>query len=178
MKLIVESTEESKRQKLIHFDDNSNDYAFKKAAENGHLEIVEYLIAATPDQELLQNMIHSEGDYAFEEAARNGHIEIMNLLISLTTDQDRIRGMLRTNDGASLYWAATNKDSRAANCILISESDSDERLNMIEESFDAFSKSGDLESVKFLTAIARNRAMLPNLTEAEVLDQLVPGAFH
>ena len=70
--------------------------ALQRASQNGHLEVVKYLInlGLNSNNELL-NDIRSEDNYALRYAACNGHFEVVKYLISfgLTIDDIRSRNM-------------------------------------------------------------------------------------
>ena len=57
----------------INFDKNA---AIKLASENGHLEIVQYLVS-------LGANIHADNEFAVLRASANGHLEVVKYLVSL-----------------------------------------------------------------------------------------------
>jgi ankyrin repeat protein len=54
-----------------------DDFAFRKACMNGHIEIARWLVSLGGVD------IHEEYDDAFRMACRNGHMEIARWLVSL-----------------------------------------------------------------------------------------------
>ncbi len=61
--------------------------AFRRAAKNGHLDVVNRLIELTPEEEY-QEMIQVWDCEAFHRAAENGHLNVVNRLIELTPEED------------------------------------------------------------------------------------------
>jgi len=60
----------------VHADD---DYAFRWAAGNGHLEVCKWLMQFNPD-------VHTNDEYAFRCAAINGYLEMCKWLIEIDKD--------------------------------------------------------------------------------------------
>lgn len=58
---------------------NINNYALRHAAENGYLEVVEYLVE---ELEMNGDDISSLNYYAFRHAVTNGHIDVVKYLIN------------------------------------------------------------------------------------------------
>jgi len=62
--------------------------AFRHACENGHLDVVKYLISLEPDHGRID--IHTWDEGAFQLACRNGHLDVVKYLISLEPEHGRI----------------------------------------------------------------------------------------
>ncbi len=77
-----------------------NDYALRYSSENGHIEVVKYLVELKPDGA----NIHTDDDYSLRWASRNGHLDIVKYLVELKLDGANIH---TRNDGA-LIWASFN----------------------------------------------------------------------
>ena len=71
-----------------------SDYALRYAANNGHLEVVKYLIDKGAD-------VRAWSDYALRLAANNGHLEVVKYLIDKGAD-------VRALNDYALRYAAFN----------------------------------------------------------------------
>jgi hypothetical protein len=88
-------------QKMIQ---SENFYAYRLAAENGHLEVLQYLEAKVPNQ--IQEMIQGFDFCAYRLAAENGHLEVLKHLESKVPNQ--IQQMIQANDFFAYHLAAGN----------------------------------------------------------------------
>jgi len=93
--------------------------ALHQAANNGHTDIVAYLI----DQGADVNIRTEGGDVPLHSAARNGHIKVMQLLIDNGTDLKQ----WGTGCGTPLQWAARADQLRAAKLLIESGADVDNK---------------------------------------------------
>ena len=73
-----------------------DDYAFRWAARNGHLEVVKYLV------EDCDADVHAYDDHAVRWSAERGHLEIVKYLV------EECGADVRNKDDYALRWAALN----------------------------------------------------------------------
>ncbi len=59
-----------------------NDYALRIASQNGHIDIVKYLVELKPDGA----NIYAQNEYALRFAIKNDHIEVVKYLVGVGTD--------------------------------------------------------------------------------------------
>jgi len=71
-----------------------DDYALRRAAGNGHYNVVKLLLKYGAN-------VHANNDYALRRAAENGHYGTVKLLIENGAD-------IHAKDDYALYWAAGN----------------------------------------------------------------------
>ena len=64
------------------------EYAFRWACQNGHLDVVKYLISLEPDHDRIN--IHACDEEAFRWACQFGNLDVVKYLISLEPDHNRI----------------------------------------------------------------------------------------
>jgi ankyrin repeat protein len=71
-----------------------DDYAVRWASRNGHLKVVEYLVSVGAD-------IHSDNDCTTRWASHNGHLEVVQYLVSVGANIHAI-------DDCAVRWASSN----------------------------------------------------------------------
>ena len=79
-----------KLEKLRNFQYKYEE-AVRRASENGHLEVVKFLLEQGAD-------IHSSGNYPLRIACKNGHFDLVKFLIEHKAD-------IHAYDGQALRWA-------------------------------------------------------------------------
>ena len=77
-----------------------SDYALRYASENGHLDVVKYLVEFKPDGA----NIHAQNDDALRWASNNDHLDIVKYLVELKPDGANIHA----NDDDALILASKN----------------------------------------------------------------------
>ncbi|MFN7038938.1 MAG: hypothetical protein ACK4OM_05180 [Alphaproteobacteria bacterium] len=152
---------------VIHVE---RDYAFAIAVLNGHRNVIDKLLALTPDPAIRETMIHSGNDSPFAIAALNGHIEVMDKLLVLTPNFDKREAMIHADDDYAFKLTAKNGriDCFIYLCSLIDVGEIDKvvkkSLNDVLENINIFniqsSKQNlmltylnDLEGIKSLVSI-------------------------
>src|SRR3990167_6149803 len=98
-------------QEMIAAD---NYYAFRSAARNGHLAIINHLMEKAPNA--VQDMIAADNYYAFRFAARNGHLAIINRLMEIAPDA--VQAMIAANNYYAFRYAAQNGHLAIINRLL------------------------------------------------------------
>ena len=78
--------------------------AYRYAAANGHIGILDYLESKAPDQ--VQAMIQADDFYAYRNAAFNGHLGVLEHLESKAPEQ--IQAMIQANKFSAYRYAAAN----------------------------------------------------------------------
>jgi hypothetical protein len=132
-----------------------NHYAFRKAAENGRLEILKWLQFQAPNKFLA--MVQAESHEAFRSAAANGHLEILKWLQLQAADE--FLAMVQADNHYAFRWAAQNGYLEILKWL--QHQAPDEFLAMVQaESHYAFSyaaENGHLEILKWLQRQAPNK---------------------
>ncbi|WP_412757517.1 ankyrin repeat domain-containing protein [Legionella bozemanae] len=91
----------SSLQEMIAAD---NYLAFRLAAENGHLSVLQFLAEKAPEK--LQEMITAHYYSAFISAAKNGHLSVLQFLAEKSPE--KLQEMIATQDYAAFIFAAVN----------------------------------------------------------------------
>jgi hypothetical protein len=65
-----------------------DEYAFRYACENGHLDIVKFLLTLEPSHGRID--IYAKNEYAFRYACKNGHTNIVKFLLALEETHGQI----------------------------------------------------------------------------------------
>ncbi|MFN7038935.1 MAG: ankyrin repeat domain-containing protein [Alphaproteobacteria bacterium] len=90
---------------IIH---DGQDFAFWWLALKGHINVMDNLLALTPDDNKRETMIHANNDCAFIYAASGGHINIINKLLALTPDPNKCYKMIHENNDDAVICAIRN----------------------------------------------------------------------
>ncbi|WP_241480548.1 hypothetical protein [Legionella norrlandica] len=80
-------------------------YAYRKAAENGHVDVLEYLETTVPT--LTRGMIKAVNFSAYQNASRNGHLEVLKHLE--TEAPDLIQDMIKAQNFYAFRIAAAQR---------------------------------------------------------------------
>ncbi len=79
-------------------------YPYRKAAENGHINVLKFLVSKAPDVAL--KMISAINFSAYKKAAQNGHIEVLNYLEVKVPDL--VLNMIKAQDFCAYRAGAVN----------------------------------------------------------------------
>lgn len=89
-------------------DPNSKATMVHMAAANGHLEVIEYLIAQIEEKDIITtylNSINENGNTALHWAAFNGHLDIVKYLCENGSDP-----FMRNEYGHDVFYEASNNE--------------------------------------------------------------------
>ena len=93
--LLIEAAREGELSLVMHVvkkDTYKVKEALRRASENGHVEVVEFLLEKGYD-------IHMSGDYPLRIACRNGHFNLVKILV------EKYKADIDAYDGQALRWA-------------------------------------------------------------------------
>ena len=94
----------------------SHYYAFRLAAENGHLPVVDRLLReVTPERK--QAMISADDWYAFIWAAKYGHMPVVDRLLREVTPENK-QVMIAAANYDAFRWAAEKGHTPVVDCLL------------------------------------------------------------
>ena len=85
----------NKIQQMTHMVDIPMNAGFIWACNNGHIDVVKYLVPLGVD-------IHANNEEGFRWACYNGHIDVVKYLVPLGVD-------IHANDEESFIWACMNE---------------------------------------------------------------------
>ncbi len=134
--------------------------AFRKAAENGHLDVLRYLGEKAPD--LLKDMIEADVYQAFISAASNGHLDVLRYLDEKAPD---LLGDMIEADNYDAFQLAANHGHLAILHYLVEKAGEQLQAMITSENYAAFqyaASAGHLDVLYFLEKFIPENE-LPNM---------------
>jgi len=143
-KIAAEITQD-KLQEMIA---NGKFYAFRLAAQNGHLKVLRYLEEKAPDK--LQEMIAADRFLAFQWAAENCHLKVLRYLEEKAPKN--LQKMIAADGFKAFRWAAINGHLEVLRYLEKKAPDKLQEM-IAADTFDAFRRAainGHLEVLRYL----------------------------
>jgi ankyrin repeat protein len=132
---LIRSTEHCTPEEHEMMISQSRDYAFIDAAALGYIDIVNYLIEMTPDEDRRRAMIHVNNNAAFRWSAVMGHVDIVKLLIEMTPDEQK-QAMIHADNDLAFRWSAENGHIDILKLLIEMTPDDEQKQAMIHANND------------------------------------------
>ena len=129
---------------------------FQKAAQNGHLEVVKFLLEQALDGTDRSDMIREGNYFAFRFAASNGHLKVVKFLLEQVVGTER-SAMIRAGDYYAFRWAAQYGHLEVVKFLLEQVNDTERSVMIRAGDYYAFrevAKLRRLDFVKYLVSIS------------------------
>jgi hypothetical protein len=128
-----------------------DNWAFRDASENGHLETCQWLLAQVPEEQRL-DMVQAQDNWAFRDASENGHLETCQWLLAQVPEGQRL-AMVQAHCYGAFRYASANGHLETCKWLM-AQVPEERRLDMVQaQSYYAFryaSQNGHLETCKWL----------------------------
>ncbi len=146
-------------ERMIHCSDN---YAFRIAAELGHVEVLKYLFELTPETKQLQEILRNDDYDLFKIASQNGHLEILKYIAEQTQELEERNRMIHSGNDQVFVSAVKNEHLKLLNYIVELASDETEKNEMFNQLLDNLKKdSGSARGSKVKKSLSFLAAILP-----------------